>query len=64
MQIISLQKSRIPVAIILALSMTMLFTACEKGPAEKAGSQIDQAVENTKDAAKDLKKNVEESLKD
>jgi hypothetical protein len=53
-----------PVAIVLALSLTMLFTACEKGPAEKAGAQIDQAVENTKDAAKDLKKNVEESMKD
>lgn len=53
-----------PVAIVLTLSLTMLFAACEKGPAEKAGAQVDQAVENTKDAAKDLKDNVQESMKD
>jgi hypothetical protein len=52
-----------PMTIVLALSLTMLFTACEKGPAEKAGEQIDKAVENTNDSAKDLKKNVEESFK-
>jgi len=52
-----------PITIILALSLTMMFSACEKGPAEKAGEQIDQAVEKTKDSVKEAKEKVEESLK-
>ncbi len=32
--------------LIAAMSFTLMFTACEKkGPAEKAGEQIDQAME-------------------
>jgi hypothetical protein len=45
-----------PITIVLALSLTMMFSACEKGPAEKAGEKIDKAVENTKEK-------VEETLK-
>jgi hypothetical protein len=43
---------------ILALSLIALATtACpEKGPAEKAGEKIDNAIEKTKDAAKDATK--------
>jgi len=46
----------VPITIMLALSLIMLLSACEKGPAEKAGEKIDKAVENTKDK-------VEETLK-
>jgi len=53
-----------PVIIVLALSLTMMFTACDKGPAEKAGEQIDQAVEKTKDTVTDTAKKVEKSIKD
>ncbi len=49
----------IPLA-FLALSLS----ACEKeGPAEKAGKKIDQAVEETKEDARELKENVEETYK-
>ncbi len=43
---------------VLALSFIALATtACpEKGPAEKAGEKIDNAVEETKDAVKDATK--------
>lgn len=42
------------VIVVLAVSMTMLFTACDtNGPAEKAGKKIDQAVEKTTDTVKD-----------
>lgn len=58
-------KTVISMAIIVfAVSVTLMFTACEKkGPAEKVGEKIDQAVDKTTDAAKDAKKKVEESLK-
>jgi len=52
-----------PITIILALSLTMMFSACEKGPAEKAGEQIDQAVEKTSDTVKDAKRKAEEDLR-
>ena len=40
---------------IIVLSLSILaFTACEsKGPAEKAGEKIDQAVEKTSDKVKE-----------
>jgi predicted small lipoprotein YifL len=40
--------------VVLALSFTMMFAACDtKGPAEKTGEKIDQAVEKTTDTVKD-----------
>ena len=47
------------VVVVLALSSVALVTsACpeRKGPAEKAGEQIDKAIDKTKDAAKDATK--------
>jgi hypothetical protein len=46
------------VIVVLALSAIALATsACpEKGPAEKAGEKLDNAIDKTKDAAKDPKK--------
>lgn len=44
-----------PMTIMLVLSLTMIMSGCEKGPAEKAGEKIDQAIEKTKDAVKDAK---------
>jgi hypothetical protein len=47
------------VIVILALSSVALATsACpqKKGPAQKAGEKIDNAVDKTKDAAKDATK--------
>ncbi len=37
----------------VALSLVASFSACEKGPAEKVGENIDKAAKDTKDAVKD-----------
>jgi hypothetical protein len=50
--------------VVLALSLTIMFTACEKGAVEKAGAKVDKAVEKTSDAVLATKKKVEESIKD
>jgi hypothetical protein len=40
-------------ALLASIAMGMTVAACEKeGPAERAGKQIDKAVENVKDAVK------------
>jgi predicted small lipoprotein YifL len=52
------------VTVVLVLSFTMMFAACDKkGPAEKAGEKVDQAVEKTMDAVKDATNEVAEDLK-
>ncbi len=38
---------------VLALLFTLGLTACEKGPAEKAGERIDNAAENAGDKIED-----------
>ena len=49
---------------ILILSI-FAFTACEsKGPAEKAGEKIDQAVEKTTDKAKEVTEAVKEKVEE
>jgi hyperosmotically inducible protein len=46
--------------IVLSLSI-FAFTACEsKGPAEKAGEKIDQAMEKTSDKAKEVTETVKD----
>lgn len=43
-------------SLVVVFAVCLLFstvTACEKGPAEKAGEKIDKAVEETSDAVKD-----------
>lgn len=46
--------------IVLSLSI-FAFTSCEsKGPVEKAGEKIDQAVEKTTDKAKEITEAVKE----
>lgn len=40
--------------VLTALFLSLGLVACEKeGPAERAGKQIDQGIENTKDAVQD-----------
>lgn len=52
------------VTVVLAVSLTMMFTACDdKGPAEKTGKKIDQAVEKTTDTLTDAGKKVAEGIK-
>ncbi len=50
--------------IVLSLSI-FAFTACEsKGPAEKAGEKIDQAVEETSDKAKEATEAVKDKAEE
>lgn len=41
------------VKFIMALSLAGFLVACEKGPAEKAGQKIDEAVEEVQDEVDD-----------
>jgi hyperosmotically inducible protein len=52
--------------IIMILNLSIVaFTACEsKGPAEKAGEKIDQAVEETTDKAKEVTEAVKEKAEE
>jgi hypothetical protein len=43
---------------LFAFNLAVLASSCEKGPAEKLGEKIDNGVQNTKDAARDLKDDV------
>ncbi len=54
----SRMKSIRMVIVVLALASVALVTAAcpEKGPAEKAGEKIDDAVDKTKDAVEDATK--------
>jgi hyperosmotically inducible protein len=48
----------------VALALTSI-SACEKkGPAERAGEQIDKAAENASDAGKDVGKKMGEAMED
>jgi hypothetical protein len=40
---------------LLGLGLTAMLASCKKGPAEKVGEKIDNAVQDTKDAARDVK---------
>lgn len=50
--------SRLTFAALLALGLSTLLTSCEKTPAQKAADQIDKAVDNTREAAKDVKEDL------
>lgn len=50
--------------VVLAVSLTLTITACEKkGPAEKAGEKVDQAVEKTSDTLHDAGEKIEDAVK-
>jgi predicted small lipoprotein YifL len=52
------------VILIVAMMLSLMLLACqEKGPAEKAGEAIDDAVETTKEKAHEAKEKAEEALK-
>ncbi|MDT8443228.1 MAG: hypothetical protein RQ722_02955 [Desulfuromonadales bacterium] len=58
-------KSSLPIYIlIMVISMVFSLTACkDKGPAEKAGEKIDQAVEETKEDLEQTKEKIEDKMK-
>ncbi|GAA4097019.1 hypothetical protein [Zhongshania borealis] len=60
----STQNSKILVAFFIVASAVFAVSACEKGPAEKAGERIDQGVENTKDAYQEGVEEVKDEIDD
>ncbi len=51
-------------AVIIVSGLMFTLTACEKeGPMEKAGDKIDQASEEVKEEARQVKENVEDAVK-
>ncbi|MDF1690723.1 MAG: hypothetical protein P1U47_00005 [Zhongshania sp.] len=60
----STQSSKFLVAFFVIASAMFAVTACEKGPAEKAGESIDQGVENTKDAYQEGVEEVQDEMDD
>ena len=52
-------------ALFVAAILALTVVACEqKGPAEKAGESIDNAVEDIKDGGKDLGNAIEDACED
>lgn len=50
--------------LMVSVAMTLMLTACEKkGPAEKAGEKVDQAVEETKEDLQQTKEKIEDAVK-
>jgi hypothetical protein len=50
----TMKKAMYLFILIAAMGLTLMFTACEKkGPAEKAGEQIDQTMEKTEETLED-----------
>jgi len=49
------KKSNILILSLLALILGAALASCNKGPVEKVGEKIDNAVQDTKDAARDVK---------
>jgi hypothetical protein len=47
----------------LAIAAVLALTACEKGPAEKAGAAVDRAVEKTGRAIEKAGDNVRDAVK-
>ena len=60
----STQSSKILVTFFIVASAVFAMSGCEKGPAEKAGAQIDQGVENTKDAYKESVEEIQDEMDD
>lgn len=47
---------------VLTILLTLGLTACEKGPAEKAGERMDDAMESTVDDLEEKRDAVDEAL--
>lgn len=49
------------VSAMLGLSLAILAGSCKKGPAEKVGEKIDNAIQDSKDTARDIKDDVKKN---
>lgn len=50
--------------ITLALFGTLFFVACDEGPLEEAGENVDEAFEDVGDAVEDVADDVEDAVDD
>jgi hypothetical protein len=57
-------KVKSKLSMLTALVFTALFglAACEKGPAEKAGAELDDAAKSVSEAMEDAAKKVDEAI--
>lgn len=44
---------------VLGLGLAGLTASCYKGPAEKAGEKVDDVMQDTRDGAREMKKDLE-----
>lgn len=60
-----IMKASLPIYILITfISMVFSLTACkDKGPAEKFGEKVDQAVEETKEDLEQTKEKIEDKVK-
>jgi len=49
----------LPTCVAMILFMS---TGCQKGPAERAGARVDNAVEEVKDTAEEVGENIEDTV--
>jgi hypothetical protein len=47
---------------LVGVCLAVLTVACDKGPAQKAGEKIDNAVQDTKDAVRDTAHDVKRDV--
>lgn len=52
------KMTKILTVALLGLSLAGSVMSCKKGPVEKTGEKIDNAVQDTKDTARDIKDDV------
>jgi hypothetical protein len=55
---------RIPALALILFATIFAYACAEKGPAEKAGEKIDDAVSETADAAEDAGEKIEEAAEE
>lgn len=58
-------RVRKSIYVLLLAALSLSFVGCEqKGPAERAGENIDEAVEELRDSGKDLGNKIEDACED
>ena len=56
------EKAKVLLTALLAVALCAIVISCQKGPAEKAGEKIDNAVQDTKDAVHDAGHDIKRDL--
>ena len=62
MQFIHKKITLFATLLTLSLSLCLAFTGCKKGSMEKAGEEMDEAIENVEQNAEDAVEKVEDTI--